>query len=58
MDAAATAKVDFTSDDGVRDVIRDLSADGFGSLYPTGLRGAAGESPGSGDDHSPARWQP
>jgi len=31
---AAIAKVAFTSDDRVRDVIRNFNADGFGSLYP------------------------
>ncbi len=34
MDAAAIAKVAFTSEDRVRDVIRNFSADGFASLYP------------------------
>ena len=34
MDVAAIAKVAFTSDDRVRDVIRNFNADGFGSLYP------------------------
>jgi transposase len=34
MDAAAIAKVAFTSEDRVRDVIRNFSADRFGSLYP------------------------
>jgi transposase len=34
MDAAAIAKVAFTSQDRVRDVIRNFNADGFGSLYP------------------------
>ena len=34
MDAAAIAKVAFTSEDRVRDVIRDFNADGFSSLYP------------------------
>ena len=33
MDAAAIAKVAFTSEDRVRDVIRNFNADGFGSLY-------------------------
>ena len=33
-DAAAIAKVAFTSEDRVRDVIRNFNADGFGSLYP------------------------
>jgi hypothetical protein len=32
MDAAAIAKVAFTSEDPVRDVIRNFNADGFGSL--------------------------
>jgi transposase len=34
MDASAIAKVAFTSEDRVRDVIRNFNADGFGSLYP------------------------
>ena len=34
MDAAAIAKVAFTSEDRVRDVIRNFDADGFSSLYP------------------------
>ena len=34
MDAQAIAKVAFTSEDRVRDVIRNFNADGFGSLYP------------------------
>jgi len=34
MDAAAIAKVAFTSEDRVRDVVRNFNADGFGSLYP------------------------
>jgi transposase len=34
MDARAIAKVAFTSEDRVRDVIRNFNADGFGSLYP------------------------
>jgi len=34
MDVAAIAKAAFTSEDRVRDVIRNFSADGFGSLYP------------------------
>src|SRR6202453_4404222 len=34
MDAAAIAKVAFTSEDRVRDVIRNFNADGFASLYP------------------------
>jgi transposase len=34
MDVAAIAKVAFTSEDRVRDVIRNFSADGFGSLCP------------------------
>jgi transposase len=34
MDAAAITRVAFTSEDRVRDVIRNFNADGFGSLYP------------------------
>jgi transposase len=34
MDVSAIAKVAFTSEDRVRDVIRNFHADGFGSLYP------------------------
>jgi len=34
MDAAAIAKVAFTSEDRVRDVIHNFNADGFSSLYP------------------------
>jgi helix-turn-helix protein len=34
MDMPAIAKVAFTSEDRVRDVIRNFNADGFGSLYP------------------------
>jgi transposase len=34
MDVAAIAKVAFTSEDRVRDVIRSFNADGFSSLYP------------------------
>jgi transposase len=34
MDATAIAKVAFTSEDRVRDVIRNFNAGGFGSLYP------------------------
>ncbi len=34
MDAAAIARVAFTSEDRVCDVIRNFNADGFGSLYP------------------------
>ena len=33
MDVAAIAEVAFTSEDRVRDVIRNFNADGFGSLY-------------------------
>jgi transposase len=34
MDVPGIAKVAFTSEDRVRDVIRNFSADGFASLYP------------------------
>jgi hypothetical protein len=36
MDVPAIAKVAFTSEDRVRNVIRNFNADGFGSLYPDG----------------------
>ena len=39
MDAAAIAKIAFTSEDRVRDVIRNFNADGFRSLYPKYLGG-------------------
>jgi transposase len=34
MDVPAIAKVAFTSEDRVREVIRNFNVDGFGSLYP------------------------
>jgi transposase len=34
MDAAGVARVAFTSEDRVRDVIRNFNSDGFASLYP------------------------
>ncbi len=34
MDVPAIAEVAFTSEDRVRDVIRNFNAGGFGSLYP------------------------
>jgi len=34
MDVAGIAKVAFTSEDRVRDVIHNFNADGFSSLYP------------------------
>src|SRR5262249_20158753 len=34
MDVAAIAKVAFTSEDRIRDVINNFNADGFDSLYP------------------------
>jgi len=34
MDVPAIAKMAFTSEERVRDVIRNFNADGFGSLYP------------------------
>ncbi len=43
MDVPAIAKVAFTSEDRVRDVIRNFNADGFGSLY----RGAGNNRPAS-----------
>ena len=48
MDVAAIAKVAFTSQDRVRDVIRNFNADGFSSLYPKYKGGLAAEvQPGS-----------
>ena len=41
MDAAAIAKVAFTSEDRVRNVIRNFGADGFSSLYPKYSGGGA-----------------
>jgi hypothetical protein len=42
MDVPAIARVAFTSEDRVRDVIRNFNADGFNSLYPKyGGRSAA-----------------
>jgi transposase len=35
MDVTAIEEVAFTSEDRVKDVIRNFNADGFGSLYPT-----------------------
>jgi transposase len=34
MDVTVIAKVAFTSEDRVRDMIRSFNADGFSSLYP------------------------
>ena len=54
MDVAAIAKVAFTSEDRVRDVIRNFSADGFGSPYrSTAAAGAevhAGPAAGDQED--------
>jgi transposase len=44
MDVSAIAKVAVTSEDRVRDVIRNFNADGFGSLYP---KDKGGRSPKS-----------
>jgi hypothetical protein len=43
MDVLAIAKVAFTSEDRVRDVIRNFNADGFSSLYPKVPRWAPAE---------------
>ncbi len=43
MDVAGIAKVAFTSEDRVRDVIRNFNADGFSSLYPKYKRWPAAE---------------
>ena len=45
MDVAAIAKVAFTSEDRVRDVIRNFNADGFDSLYPRYRAAARRSSP-------------
>jgi transposase len=47
MDVAAIAKVAFTSEDRVRDVIRNFNADGFDSLYPKYKGGGAEVHPRS-----------
>jgi hypothetical protein len=44
MDVAGIAKVAFTSEDRVRDVIHNFNADGFDSLYPR-YRGAPSSLP-------------
>jgi hypothetical protein len=41
MDMTVVAKIAFTSEDRVRDVIRNFNADGFSSLYPS-TRAAGG----------------
>src|SRR5262249_46467996 len=48
MEAAAIAKVAFTSEDRVRDVIRNFNADGFDSLYPRYKGGRRSSRWGSG----------
>jgi hypothetical protein len=45
MDVPAIEKVAFTSEDRVRDVIRNFSADGFSSLYPRYKGGRPRSSP-------------
>ena len=45
MDAAAIATVAFTSEDRVRDVIRNLNADGFSCTYPRYGAGSRRSSP-------------
>jgi hypothetical protein len=45
MDVAAIAKVAFTSEDRVRDVIRNFNADGFASLYPPNGSTGQAEAP-------------
>jgi transposase len=44
MDVAAIARVAFTSEDRVRDVIRNFNADGFSQLYPRYRGGRAPKS--------------
>jgi hypothetical protein len=45
MDVTGIAKVAFTSEDRVRDVIHNFNADGFGSLYPKYNGGRPGAAP-------------
>jgi transposase len=61
MDVPEIAKVAFTSEDRVRDVIRNFNADGFDSLYPRykggyPLKFTLGQRRGS--RRSPSRSQP
>ena len=52
MDVPAIARVAFTSEDRVRDVIRNFNADGFSSLYPQVQRRPSAEvhpGPAAGD---------
>ncbi len=46
----AIAKVAFTSEDRVRDVIRNLNADGFGSLYTKYKGGRRRSAPPAGQE--------
>ena len=61
MGVGAIAKVAFTSEDRVRDVIRNFNADGFESLYPRykgGLPAEVHPRPAAGDQKAgqvPAR---
>jgi hypothetical protein len=55
MDVPEIAKVAFTSEDRVRDVIRNFNADGFDSLYPRykggyPLKFTPGPAPGDQED--------
>ena len=51
MDVAAVAKVAFTSEDRVRDVIHNFNSDGFASLYPgTGRPAAEVHAPAAAGD--------
>jgi transposase len=60
MDVAAIAKVAFTSEDRVRDVIRNVNADGFGSLHPRycGGRPPTFTLPQRREIKKIARWRP
>src|SRR5512140_3277560 len=60
MDAAAIAKVAFTSEDRVRDVIGNFNADGFASLYPRyrGGRPSSACRSGGRSRRSPSRGRP
>jgi hypothetical protein len=53
MDAAAIAKVAFTSEDRVRDVIRNFNADGFSSVYLNTSACVWGCGPGPRRDTQP-----
>ena len=62
MNATEIAKVAFTSEDRVRDVIRNFNADGFESLYPQYKGGrppkvTAGPAAGDQEDRQGPAWR-